>query len=197
MTAFMVGNDIQVSFTQHQRALRTEENLVQRIVKAVLYHCNQIAACCQQSRFVDEIGNVCADHPRSGTCNRNQIHVLCQRHAARMNLENSQAAIPVGPFHYYAAVEATWAQECLVEAIWPVGSSDDDNGLARIKAIHLNQQLVQGLLALVVAIDTGPSLPADGIDFVDEDDAGSRFLGLVEEVTHAACTHTDQHFDKF
>ncbi len=194
MTAFMVRNDIQIRFTQHQRALGANEYLVQGSIKAVLCHRNQIAACCQQSRFVDEIGNVGANHPRRGTRNRNQVYIFCQRHAARMNLENSQAAIPVGPFHYHTAVEATRTQERFVQAIGSVCSSDDDNGLARIKAIHLNQQLVQSLLALVVAVDAGASLATDGIDLIDEDDAGSRFLGLIEEITHTTRADTDQHF---
>jgi hypothetical protein len=33
-----------------------------------------------------------------------------------------------------------------------------------IKAIHLHQQLVQGLLTLVIAIDAGSTLPTDGIN---------------------------------
>src|SRR5437762_6227977 len=111
-----------------------------------------------------------------------------------MNLENSQAAIPVGPFHYHTAVEATRTQESLVEAIWPVCGGNNHDSLTRIKAIHLNQQLVQSLLALVIAIDTGPALATDGIDLIDEDDAGSRFLRLIEEITHTTRADTDQHF---
>src|SRR5690348_9257189 len=97
-----------------------------------------------------------------------------------MNLENGQPTIPVGTLYGHAAVKATRTQECFVQPIWPVGRSDDDYRLARIKTIHLHQQLVQGLLALVVAIDTGATLPSHGIDFVNEDDAGRSFLGLVE-----------------
>ena len=197
MTAFMIGNDIQISFTQHQRALRTDEDLVQGSIKAVLCYRNQIATCCQQSRFVDQIGDVGTNHPRRGTRNRNQVHILCQWYAASVNLENGKATVPVGPFHYHAAVEATRTQERFVQPIRPVGGSNDHHGLARIEAIHLNQQLVQSLLTLVVAIDTGAALAADGIYLIDEDDAGSRFLGLVEEIAHTTRANTDQHFDEF
>src|SRR6266700_8052887 len=113
-----------------------------------------------------------------------------------MNLENGQATIPVETLDCHLPIEAPRAQERLIQSIGPIGSSDDDNKLACIKAIHLNQYLVQGLLTRVVAIDAETPLAADGIDLIDEDNAGSCLLGLIEEVTHATCTDPDQHFDE-
>src|SRR6266700_4681047 len=113
-----------------------------------------------------------------------------------VNLENSQTTIPVGTLNRHTSVEATGAHECFVQPIWPVRSSNNHNRLMCIKAVHLDQQLVQGLLTLVVAIDDDTALTTDGLDFIDEDDAGSRFLSLIEEVTHPTCAHADQHFDK-
>jgi energy-converting hydrogenase Eha subunit H len=53
------------------------------------------------------------------------------------------------------------------------------------KAIHFHQQLVQRLLALVVAAaHAGAALTTDSVDFVDEDDAGRLLLGLLEHVAH-------------
>src|SRR5260221_4843379 len=197
MTAFVICNNIQIVFSQYQGTFRTDENPVQSIIKAVLCHHIQIAPCCQESCFVDEISDVRANHPRSGTRNRNQIYVLCQWYVARVNLKNCQAAIPVGTLYRYTPVKAAWAQERLVQPIGTVCLSNDDNRLARIKAIHFHQQLVQGLLTLVVAIDAGPALATYGIDLINEDDAGRRLLGLVEEVTHTARANSDQHFDEF
>ncbi len=39
-------------------------------------------------------------------------------------------------------------------------------------------------------------MTTDGIDFVDEDDAGRILLGLLEHVTDAGGTHADEHFDE-
>jgi hypothetical protein len=48
-----------------------------------------------------------------------------------------------------------------------------------LEAIHLSEQLVDGLLALVVATAQAcATLPAHGINLIDEDDAGSLGLGL-------------------
>ncbi len=61
------------------------------------------------------------------------------------------------------------------------------------KTVHLNQHLVEGLLALIIATtQTGTALAADGIDFVDEDDAGAFFLAFSNmSRTRAAPTPTN------
>ncbi len=48
-----------------------------------------------------------------------------------------------------------------------------------LEAVHLGEDLVERLLALVVAArDARAALAADGVDLVDEDDARRRLLGL-------------------
>jgi hypothetical protein len=50
----------------------------------------------------------------------------------------------------------------------------------RVEAVHLDEHLVEGLLALVVpAAHAGAAVAADGVDLVDEDDRGGVLLGLV------------------
>src|SRR5258708_34157393 len=39
-------------------------------------------------------------------------------------------------------------------------------------------------------------MPADGVDFIDEDDAGSMLLGLLEHVAHARSADADEHLDE-
>ena len=55
-----------------------------------------------------------------------------------------------------------------------------------VEAVHLDEQLVERLLALVVtAAEPGAAVTADGVDLVDEDDRGRRGLRLLEEVADA------------
>src|SRR3972149_4805252 len=49
----------------------------------------------------------------------------------------------------------------------------------------------------MAAAQPRPSLPPDGIDFVNEDDAGSMAFCLVEEVAHSGGADADKHLDKF
>ena len=63
-----------------------------------------------------------------------------------------------------------------------------------VEAVHLDQQLVQRLLALVVAAaQAGAAVAADGVDLVHEDDARGVRLGLLEQVAHAAGADADEH----
>ena len=55
---------------------------------------------------------------------------------------------------------------------WPVGRGDDDDAAVRLEAVHLDEQLVQRLLALFVAERVAAAAAADGVELVDEDDAG-------------------------
>lgn len=56
-----------------------------------------------------------------------------------------------------------------------------------LEAVHLSQQLVDGLLALVVAAtQAGTTLAADSVDLINEDDAGRLGLGLGAGGIHGA-----------
>ena len=114
-----------------------------------------------------------------------------------MHLEDLLAADDVGVRHHDLAVEAAGPQQRRIEHIGPVGRGDQDDALVRLEAVHLDQQLVQRLLALVVAAaEAGAAMAADRVDLVDEDDAGRVLLGLLEHVAHARGADADEHLDE-
>src|SRR4029079_3015916 len=79
-----------------------------------------------------------------------------------------------------------------VEDVRPVGGGDDDHVGVGVEAVHLDEDLVQRLLALVVAsAEAGAALAADRVDLVHEHDARRVALRLVEQVAHA--TGADAH----
>ena len=115
------------------------------------------------------------------------IDIGRQRHLAHMHLQDLLAAQDVRVGHDDLAVEAAGAQQRRIEHVGAVGGGDQDHALIRLEAVHLDQQLVEGLLALVVAAaEARAAMPADGVDLVDEDDAGRVLLALLEQVAHAA-----------
>ena len=196
MSALVIGDHVQILFAQDQWSLRADKNLIQRLVEAVLRDGVQVAARCQQRSLVDQVGEISAYHARCAASDGNQIDIFGQWHIARVNLQDCQAAVPVGTFYCDAAVKAARTQQGFIESVRPVGRGDDYHCLARIKAIHLYQQLVERLFALVVAIDAGPTLAAYGVDFIDEDDTRRSFFGLIKQVAHAARAHANQHLYK-
>src|SRR3954464_15469776 len=102
-----------------------------------------------------------------------------------------------GGTHSDLAIDAARAQQRRVEDVGPVGGRDEDDVVRHREAVHLDEQLVERLLALVVtAAHAGAAMAADGVDLVHEDDAGAVLLGLLEEVAHAAGADADEHLDE-
>src|SRR5581483_1022380 len=194
MSALVIGNYVQVLFAQDERAFRANEDFIKSLFKAVLRNIIEVTARCQKGCLVDQVGNISADHAGGAARDSYEVYIRTQGNIFGIYFENGKTAIPVGTFHRDAPVEATWTQQSFIKSIGSVGSGNDDHRLARIEAVHLDQQLVEGLLAFVVAVDAGAALATHRVDFVDEDDAGRGFLGLIEQVAHATGSHAHQHF---
>ncbi len=114
-----------------------------------------------------------------------------------MNLEDLLAADDIGVRHHDLAIETAGSQQRRVEHVWAVGRGDQDHALIGLEAVHLDEQLVEGLLALVIAAaEPGAAMAADRVDLVDEDDARRVLLALLEHVAHAAGADADEHLDK-
>ena len=117
-----------------------------------------------------------------------------------MDPQDRHAARAVGGLDRDAAVEAPRAEERLVEDLGAVRGAEHDHVRAGLEAVHLGEDLVQRLLALVVT----PADPAhvarpraaDRVQLVDEDDRRRRLLGLLEQIAHARCTHTHDRLDE-
>ena len=109
-----------------------------------------------------------------------------------MHLEDLLAALDVGQAHIDAPVKAAGTQKRVIENVGTVrGRHDDDAGVVS-EAVHLHEELVERLLALVVAAaETAAALTADRIDLIDEDDRGGHLFGLLEQVAHTAGADAD------
>src|SRR5205085_12084250 len=113
----------------------------------------------------------------------------------RMDIQNSCAASLVRRLNDDPPVEPTWPQERLVKHIRSVGSGDDDHAFAARESVHLGQDLIERLLAFVIATKGARATCAtDGVQLVDEDDGGRGGAGLSEQVAHPTGTHADDHF---
>src|SRR5207253_6790083 len=89
------------------------------------------------------------------------------------------------------------SQQGGVEDVGAVGGGDQDHAGLGVEAVHLDQQLVEGLLPLVVpTTQAGAPVAPDGVDLVDEDDGGGAGLGLLEQVAYPAGAHADEHLDR-
>ena len=111
-----------------------------------------------------------------------------------MYLQNFFAALQVGQLHGHTAVKPAGTGQGRVKGIRAVGSRQNNDASVALKAVHLGKQLVQGLLALVVAAKLAAvAFLANGVDLINEHDTGCFFFGLLEQVTHLGGTHAHEH----
>ena len=126
-----------------------------------------------------------------------QVHILAERLAAGVDLQNVVTALDIGQTDVHLPVKAAGAQQRVIENVGAVRRRHDDDALVVVEAVHFHEQLVERLLALVVAAaETGAALTADGVDLVDEHDGGGDLLGLLEQVAHAARADADVQLHK-
>ena len=94
-----------------------------------------------------------------------------------MHFKDLLAAANIGQANIHLAVKTAGAQEGFVQYIGAVGGGYDNDAFAAFKAVHFHQQLVEGLLALIVAAAmAAATMATHGVNFVDKDNAGRLFL---------------------
>ena len=114
-----------------------------------------------------------------------------------MHLQDLFAAHDVRVRHHDLPVETARAQQRRVEHVRTVRGGDQDDAFIGLEAVHFDEQLVEGLFAFVIAAaKTCTTVPANGVDFIDEDDARRVLLGLLEHVAHTAGADTHEHFNE-
>ena len=153
-----------------------------------------ILASREQRRFVHQVRKIRTREPRGSPGDDAGLHVGVERDLAHVHAQDLLAPPDVGKRDHDLTVEPSRAQQRRVQHIRPVGRSNYDDALVAVEPVHLDEQLIERLLALVMpASKAGATVAADRIDLVDEDDARSVLLRLVEHVAHARGADPDEH----
>jgi hypothetical protein len=100
-------------------------------------------------------------------------------------LEDGSSASDIWLVENYPSVKTTGAEQGGIQYIRSVGGGDNDNTGIGIKTVHFHQNLVQGLLPLIMATaQPGTTVATDGVNLINEDNTGGIPLSLVKEVAH-------------
>ncbi|OPY05950.1 MAG: hypothetical protein A4E61_00125 [Syntrophorhabdus sp. PtaB.Bin184] len=187
VSGFVIGR--QPSFLKgdyHAAPLDPHEDLVLGVLEVVHFDGLFVPPRRNEGGLVDEVGEIGSGEPRCSPRDDGKIDVLVNKGFARVDLEDLLPALHVGSGYDDLPVKTAGTKQGRIEDIWSVGGGHDDDALVGLKAVHLDEKLVQCLLALVVAsAEARPAVSAHGVDLVDEYDAGGIFLRLVEEVADA------------
>ena len=94
-----------------------------------------------------------------------------------MHRQDGRAPFEVGRHDHDAPIETPRPEQGIVEDVGAVRCRQHNDAFIRTETVHLNKELVQGLLALVMtAAQTRSAVTSHGVNFIDEDDAGGFFL---------------------
>src|SRR5438128_1739917 len=100
-----------------------------------------------------------------------------------MDPQNFFATFYIGQIDGDLAIETARTQESWIKDIGSVSSRDNDDAFLSIEPIHLHEQGIEGLFALVVAApDSVATVTTDRVNFVDKNDAGRRLFPLLKHV---------------
>ena len=194
----VVGRDLPLLLAEQTGLLlRPGEHAHDSFLELVLADHLLAEAGGEQGGLVDQVREVRAGEAGRTGCERVEIDFGRQRLALGVHLEDLPAADPVGPVDDDLAIEAAGAEQRRIEDVRAVRGGDQDDVVLHLEAVHLDEQLVQRLLALVVAAaEAGAAMAADSVDLVHEDDAGARLLRLLEQVADAGGADADEHLDE-
>ena len=198
MTSLVVGDQPSLLLIHHPRlALRAGHDAIDGFLDLLHLDRTLVATRGEQRCLVDDVREVGPGEPRRAPCEQIQLHRGVERLAASVNTEDRLAPFDVGPIEHYLPVEPSGSQQRRVEDVGPVGRRHQDHGRALVESVHLDEQLIQRLLALVVAApEAGTSVSADGVGLVDEHDRRRRGLRLLEEIAHSRSADADEHLNE-
>ena len=196
MSCLVHGDGVALFLGHYLRALlKTANDAVDGVVEILLLHCHLVVASSDEGSLVAHVGDVGTRETRCLARQHVEVDAAVGLHATQVHLENLLAVVELWQVHIDLAVEAAGTQQRLVEDVDAVGGSQDYDSAVGAKAVHLGEQLVEGALTLVVAAHAGvlATGTSHGVDLVDEDDAWSLVLGLLEQVANARGSHAHKH----
>ena len=110
-----------------------------------------------------------------------------------MYFQDVETGLALWQVQHHLAVEAAGPGQCGIENIRAVGGGDHHHGLAGTEAIHLGENLVEGLFALIVADADIAARATDRIDLVDEDQCRRDLARFLEHIAHPRGADADEH----
>ena len=111
-----------------------------------------------------------------------------------MYFQDPLATLNVGPVQDDTPIKTARTQQCRIRDVRPVRCSNDDYVCVSSKAIHLDQDLVEGLLSLIMrTTQSRTAMASHGVDLVHKDDARRIAFGLFEEIPNPSRADSHEH----
>src|SRR5262245_8573671 len=195
VAGFVIRDGLLLLFrNDHGATLHAHQDFVLRVLEVDHLHDLLVLTRSQEGRLVDEVGQVRAGESRRAARQHLQLDVGRERDAPGVHPQDLLPPLDVRAGHDDLTIEAARTKQRGIEDVRPVRRGDQDHAFVGLEAVHLDQELVQRLLPLVVAAaEPGTAMAPDRVDLVHEDDAGRVLLALLEQVAHTRRADADEH----
>mmetsp|Transcript_2754 Transcript_2754/g.4944 ORF Transcript_2754/g.4944 Transcript_2754/m.4944 type:complete len:579 (+) Transcript_2754:492-2228(+) len=181
----------------HGLALQPGDDAVDAVVHLLEADDGLVAAAREDGGLVHQVGEVRPREAGGPQGNDVQGDLRGQLLVPGVHLQDAHAASLVRHVHLDLAIETAWAEQGGVQNVGPVSGPQDDDTRITLEAVHLREELIQGLLTLIVPLAHASTTgPADGVDLIHEDQAGAVLLCFLEQVTDTRGTHTNEHLNE-
>ena len=175
--------------------LKTANDSVDSVHEIYFLHKFLSVAGSDKSRLVADISDVGTRESRRLTGEEVGIDRLVDLDRAQVYAEDLLAFVEVGQLYMDLAIETASAEERLVKDIGAVGSGQDNDATVGAETIHLGQQLVERVLALVVAVHARVTSAGTthGVYLINKDDTRCFLFSLAEKIAYARSADAYEH----
>mmetsp|Transcript_8259 Transcript_8259/g.16557 ORF Transcript_8259/g.16557 Transcript_8259/m.16557 type:complete len:200 (+) Transcript_8259:681-1280(+) len=178
--------------------LWSSNNALEGISNFIVCDLSKITTSRENSSFVHEVGKISSCETWGSACHFVKVNIFCQRLSCRVHLQNRHTALNIWTIDSHLTIKSPWAKQGGIQDIWSVCGSKHNDTCVAFKSVHLCQQLIDGLLSLIITSShSSTTLSSYGIDLIDENDAWRLGLGLFEQVTDTGCSHTHKQLYEF
>jgi hypothetical protein len=181
----------------HGPALCAHHDLVLGALKVVHIHQALVAAGRKQSRFINQISQIRTSKSGATSRENHRIDVGRDGYLTHVHAKNLLSPANVRQRNNHLTIKAAGAEQRRIKNVRPVGCRNHDNAGNAFKAVHLDEQLVECLLPFIIsAAKTCTTLTTDSINFINEDNARSLLLCLLEHIPNTRSSDTNKHLNK-
>src|SRR6266404_1345779 len=170
----------------HALALSAHQHFVLGQLEIMHGHNFFVVARRVERGFVHQVSEIGAGKSRRAARDDADVDIFTERNLARVNLQDALASTNVRTRNYDTPIKSSGSKQGRIQNVRPIRRSDQDHAVVRFKPVHLYQQLIQGLLALVMSsAEARAAMATNSVNLVNEDDAGRILLALLEQIAHA------------
>jgi len=198
MTGLMHRQAVLLVGLNRQGAHRAHHHLVARFVEIGGGDVGGRAPCGGNCSLVQQVLQIGPGKPRCAGSHLIEIDGGVQRQVFHVHVKDRPPRPLVGQRQRDVAVKPAGAQQCRVQHVGAVGGGQHHHRFARGKTVEFRQDLVQGLLAFIMATaKAGAAGAPDAVQFINEDDRRCLLARLFEHLAHPARADADEDLDEF